>query len=139
MPYSNAAKCTFVVDGDLPVGLAMNAVAALSLTVGKLTDGIIGEDVKDADGVLHHGITSIPLPILRGDRAALRDIVLKSAEFPDVLVVDFTDVAQSSRSYDEYTERTSGITTAELPCIAVAVCGSKSAVNKLSGSLPLYR
>ncbi|MEW2548737.1 DUF2000 domain-containing protein [Streptomyces sp. NPDC047002] len=139
MSFSNADKCTFVVDGDIATGLAMNAVAALSLSVGHLTEGIIGDDVKDADGVSHHGITSIPLPILRGDRAALRDIVLKSAEFPDVLVVDFTEVAQSSRSYDEYTDRTGRIIAAELPYIAIAVCGGKSAVNKLTGSLPLYR
>ncbi|WP_405590520.1 DUF2000 domain-containing protein [Streptomyces sp. NBC_01190] len=139
MPPSNAAKCTFVIDGDLPVGLAMNAVAALSLSVGKLTEGIIGDDVKDADGLSHRGITGIPLPVLRGDRATLRDIVLKSADFPDILVVDFTEVAQSSRSYDEYTERTSEIASAEIPYIAVALYGAKSAVNKLTGSLQLYR
>jgi hypothetical protein len=86
----------------------------------------------------HTGITTIPLPILRGDPETLRDIVLRSAEL-SVFVVDFTSVAQSSRSYDEYTHRTAEIPTSELPYIGVAVCGSRDAVNKLTGSLPLYR
>ncbi|MFD3558638.1 DUF2000 domain-containing protein [Streptomyces sp. NPDC058686] len=132
-------KCAFVVDKDLAAGLAMNAVAALSMSVGRFVDGIIGDAVKDADGRPHTGITAIPLPILKGETSDLQDIVLKAADMSDVFVVDFTAVAQSSRSYDEYIRRTSEQGTSELPYIGVAVCGGKSAVNKLTGSLPLYR
>ncbi|MEV0639929.1 DUF2000 domain-containing protein [Streptomyces sp. NPDC050619] len=132
-------KCAFVIERDLAAGLAMNTVAALSMSVGRFVEGIVGDSVKDADGEAHIGITAIPLPVLKGEATDLRDIVLKAAGLPDVFVVDFTTVAQSSRSYDEYTRRTAELATAELPYIGVAVCGSKSAVNKLTGSLPLYR
>ncbi|MFC4330124.1 DUF2000 domain-containing protein [Streptomyces andamanensis] len=132
-------KCAFVVEQDLAAGLAMNTVAALSMSVGRFVDGIIGDAVKDGDGEAHTGITAIPLPILKGAATDLRDIVLKAAGLPDVFVADFTAVAQSSRSYDEYIRRTADLGTAELPYIGVAVCGSRSAVNKLTGSLPLYR
>ncbi|MFF1874631.1 DUF2000 domain-containing protein [Streptomyces sp. CB03911] len=132
-------KCAIVVDKELPAGLAMNTVAALSLSVGKFVDGIVGDDVKDADGRLHTGITAIPLPVLKADASELRDIVVRAAGATDVFLVDFTAVAQSSRSYDEYTRRTAEVPTAELPYIGVAVCGSKAAVNRLTGSLPLYR
>jgi hypothetical protein len=132
-------KCAFIIDKDLAPGLAMNAVAALSMSVGRFVEGIIGDSVKDADGQAHTGITAIPLPVLKGEATDLRDIALKAAGLPDVFVVDFTAVAQSARSYDDYTHRTAELPTAELPYIGVAVCGSKSAVNKLTGSLPLYR
>ncbi|WP_329499908.1 DUF2000 domain-containing protein [Kitasatospora herbaricolor] len=132
-------KCAIVVDKELPAGLAMNTVAALSLSVGKFVDGIVGDDVKDADGRLHTGITAIPLPVLKADASELRDIVVRAAGATDVFLVDFTAVAQSSRSYDEYTRRTAEVPTGELPYIGVAVCGSKAAVNRLTGSLPLYR
>lgn len=131
-------KCAIVVDKELPAGLAMNTVAALSLSVGKFVDGIVGDDVKDADGRLHTGITAIPLPVLKADASELRDIVVRAGA-TDVFLVDFTAVAQSSRSYDEYTRRTAEVPTGELPYIGVAVCGSKAAVNRLTGSLPLYR
>ncbi|MFI7385095.1 DUF2000 domain-containing protein [Streptomyces sp. NPDC049813] len=132
-------KCAFVVEQDLAPGLAMNTVAALSMSVGRFVEGIVGDPVKDAEGRTHTGITAIPLPVLRGAAADLREIVLKAAALPDVFVVDFTAVAQSSRSYDEYTDRTAQVATGDLPYVGVAVCGSKSAVNKLTGSLPLYR
>ena len=95
--------------------------------------------MKDADGRLHTGITSIPLPILKADAGELRDLAVRSVDVSDVFVVDFTSVAQSSRSYDEYTRRTAEIPTRELPYIGMALCGSKKAVDKLTGSLPLYR
>ncbi|MEU5514373.1 DUF2000 domain-containing protein [Streptomyces griseoaurantiacus] len=132
-------KCAIVVDKDLPAGLAMNTVAALALSVGKFTDGIVGDDVKDADGRLHTGITSIPLPVLRADAEELRGVALRAVGASDVFVVDFTSVAQSSRSYEEYTRRTAEIPTGELPYIGMAVCGSRKAVDKITGSLPLYR
>jgi hypothetical protein len=132
-------KYAFVVEKGLAPGLAMNTVAALSMSVGRFVEGVIGDSVKDADGQAHTGITAIPLPILKGEVTDLRDIVLKAAGIPGVFVVDFTAVAQSSRSYDEYTARTAELATDDLPYIGVAVCGSKSAVNKLTGSLPLYR
>jgi hypothetical protein len=131
-------KCAIVIHDDLPLGLAMNTVAALSLSVGKFVDGIIGDDVKDGDGRSHAGITAIPLPILRGSATELTDIVIRAAELP-VFVVDFTAVAQSSRTYDEYSRRTAEILTGELPYIGLAICGGKAVVNKLTGSLPLYR
>ncbi|MEU1624453.1 DUF2000 domain-containing protein [Streptomyces sp. NPDC020096] len=127
------------LDEGLPTGLAMNAVAALSLSVGKFVDGIVGDDVKDGDCRPHTGITAIPLPVLKGDTAAMREIVLKAATLTDVFVVDFTAIAQSSRGCDEYTRRTAEVPTAELPYVGVAVCGPKAAVNRLTGSLPLYR
>ncbi|MEU3036694.1 DUF2000 domain-containing protein [Streptomyces griseoaurantiacus] len=132
-------KCALVVDKDLPAGLAMNTVAALALSVGKFTDGIVGDDVKDADGRLHTGITSIPLPVLKADAEELRGVALRAVGASDVFVVDFTSVAQSSRSYEEYTRRTAEIPTGELPYIGMAVCGSRKAVDKITGSLPLYR
>lgn len=134
-----AEKCAIVVEKDLPAGLAMNAIAALALSVGTFAGGIVGSEVKDGDGRPHTGITSIPLPVLVSDTAGLRDIVIKAAARPDVLTVDFTAIAQSSRSYDEYVRRTAEFSTADLPYIGVAVCGPKAAVNKLTGSLPLYR
>jgi len=132
-------KCAIVVDKDLPAGLAMNTVAALALSVGKFADGIVGDDVKDADGRLHTGITSIPLPVLRADAGELRDVAVRAVGASDVFVVDFTSVAQSSRSYDEYTRRTAEIPTGELPYVGLALCGSRKAVDKITGSLPLYR
>ncbi|MEU3622129.1 hypothetical protein BS329_34090 [Amycolatopsis coloradensis] len=132
-------KCVIVVDGELPVGLALNTAAILSLTVGRHVDGVLGDDVKDADGFVHRGITSIPVPILKGDTETLASLVVRAAAVPSVFVVDFTRTAQTSRTYDEYTSRMSESGTAELPYVGVAVAGPRKAVDKLVGSFALYR
>jgi hypothetical protein len=132
-------KVVIVIDGELPVGLAMNTVAALALTVGRTIDGILGEDVNDADGFAHPGITKVPVPILKSDARQLSDIVIKAAELTAVFVVDFTKTAQMSRTYDEYGGKMSSIGTADLQYIGIAISGSKRDVNKIAGSLPLYR
>lgn len=132
-------KCVIVVDGDLPVGLALNTAAILSLTIGRHVDGVLGDDVKDADGFLHRGITSIPVPILRGDAAALAALVVRAASVPEVFAVDFTRTAQTSRTYDEYIARMSEIGTDDLPYVGVGLAGPKKAVDRLVGSFSLYR
>jgi hypothetical protein len=139
MPIDPPDKVVIVIDGDLPIGLAMNTVAALSLTVGRMVDGILGDDVKDLDGCVHTGITKVPVPILRSDAEALKGIAAKAAALPALFVVDFTDTAQSARSYDDYTAQLGTIANADLRYVGIAVAGGKKDVNKLVGSLPLYR
>jgi len=132
-------KCVIVVDGDLPVGLALNTAAILSLTIGRHVDGVLGDDVKDADGFLHRGITGIPVPILRGDTASLASLMVRAAAVPEVFVVDFTRTAQTSRTYDEYISRMSEIGTGDLPYAGVGLAGPKKPVDKLVGNFSLYR
>lgn len=136
---SRPEKCAIVVDRDLPPGLAMNAASVLALSIGRFTDGIVGPDVKDGSGATHRGVTMIPVPVLTAGAGQVRDIVLRAHDRADVVVVDFTSIAQSSRTYDEYVDRTAPATTEELPYVGVAVAGSRKAVDKLTGSLPLFR
>lgn len=65
-------KCVMVIDADLPAGLIANTAAVLALTLGKEIEGIIGPTVKDGSGHPHEGITTIPIPILKGNSQKLR-------------------------------------------------------------------
>jgi hypothetical protein len=132
-------RLAIVVDGDLPAGLAANAAAVLALTLGRHTEGVLGPDVPDADGRLHRGITALNVPILRATPGALRDIVLAAAVADDVVTVDFCAEAQSARVYSEYTAKLAATGTSDLGYVGVGLAGSKKAVNRLVGSLPLYR
>ena len=132
-------KCAIVVDRALPPGLAMNAGSVLALSIGRFTEGVVGPAVKDGSGTVHRGVTTIPVPVLVADADQVRDIVLAAQKRTDVIAVDFTSIAQSSRTYDEYADRTAPVPTAELPYVGVAVAGPRKAVDKLTGSLPLFR
>jgi hypothetical protein len=133
-------KCAIVIDDALPTGLAMNAAAVLALSIGDAYgESALGPDVKDRDGQVHYAITEVPLPILKADTQALRGIVAKALAEPDVFLVDFTSTAQAARNYGAYVEAMEATAAEEHVYVGVAVVGAKKAVQKLSGSLPLYR
>ncbi|MGP7819621.1 DUF2000 domain-containing protein [Niallia sp. 01092] len=133
-------KCVMVIDSELPIGLIANTSAVLALTVGKKIEGLIGPAVVDGEGQLHEGITNTPIPILKGSGSLiklLRDKV--AAEFPDLLLVDFSNVAQISKHYDDYTAKIASSTINDLRYLGIALYGEKKSINKLTGSLPLLR
>ncbi|WP_051452430.1 DUF2000 domain-containing protein [Actinospica robiniae] len=133
-------KCAIVVDGELPVGLAMNAAAVLAFSLGdSYGQGVLGTDVKDRDGQVHRAITAAPIPILRSDAVGLKALVAKAAADPELFMVDFTAVAQAARDYDDYSRNMGGMSADEHVYVGLALAGFKKAVNKLTGSMPLYR
>lgn len=132
-------KCAIVVDAGLPLGLAINAAAVLALSLGRCYgDAMVGDDVKDADGASHRGLTSFPVPVLKAADTTVRDIVLRAHERTDVFVVDFAAAAQAARDYGTYQDGMLAAGTAEHGYAGVAVAGARKAVNKLTGSLPLF-
>ena len=133
-------KCAIVIDDALPTGLAMNAAAVLALSIGDAYgESALGPEVKDRDGQVHHAITEVPLPILKADAQALRGIVAKALSEPDVFLVDFTSSAQAARDYGSYMQAMEVTAAEDHVYVGVAVVGAKKAVQRLSGSLPLYR
>lgn len=134
-------KCVMVIDESLPAGLIANTAAIMGITLGKHVPETVGEDVTDASGKNHLGIIEFPVPILRADRGQIRSIREKlfEQEYSDLTVVDFSDVAQSCKTYDEFIEKAAHVEEAELAYFGLGICGKKKLVNRLTGSMPLLR
>jgi hypothetical protein len=139
MPEPVKNKCAIVVSEELPAGLAANAAGVLSITLGHRVDGLVGADVKDADGVAHPGIISIPIPILNAPRVKIATIVQTAAEDDELFFVSFSALAQSCKTYDEYIDKMAATATADLDIVGVGLHGPQKRVNRLVGSLPLLR
>src|SRR5438270_818841 len=90
-------KTVIVIDETLPIGIIANTAAILGITLGKHVPDIVGSDVADSAGQNHLGITTTPVPILKGNLKILTDLrhLLYQSEFSDLLAVDFTNIAQS--------------------------------------------
>lgn len=133
-------KCAIVIDDALTAGLAMNAAAVLALSIGDAYgETALGPDVKDRDGRVHPAITQVPLPILKAGSEVLHGIVTKALADPDVFLVDFTAAAQAARDYGDYIRSMEDTGADEHVYVGIALVGKKKAVQRLSGSLPLYR
>lgn len=134
-------KCVMVIDENLPLGMIANTAAIMGITLGKQIPEVVGTDVYDCMGNGHLGIIEFPVPILRGNVAIMKSIREKLYEpaFSDLLVVDFSDLAQGCKTYDEFIDKMKGVSGTELNYLGLAICGAKKKVNKLTGSMALLR
>ncbi len=134
-------KCVMVIDENLPLGIIANTAAIMGITLGKQMPDVVGSDVTDQSGNRHLGIIEFPVPILKGTPELIKEIreKLYQPEFEDLSVVDFSDLAQSCKNYEEFIEKMAEVPESSLLYFGLAICGAKKKVNKLTGSMPLLR
>lgn len=134
-------KCVMVIDENLPLGLIANTAAIMGITLGKQMPEVMGADVADQSGNEHLGIIEFPVPILRGSAESIKAIrgKLYQPEFVDLTVVDFSDLAQGCKTYDDFIEKMGNADESSLQYFGVGICGAKKKVNKLTGNMPLLR
>lgn len=134
-------KCVMIIDESLPPGIIANTAAIMGIALGKNMPEVVGVDVTDGNGNRHLGIIEFPVPILRGPAKLIKQIRKKLylPAYQDVTVVDFSDLAQSCKTYSEFIEKMGNAKENALQYFGIAICGAKTKVNKLTGSLPLLR
>lgn len=134
-------KCVMVIDEHLPLGIIANTAAIMGITLGKKMPEIVGTDVIDKTGNEHLGIIEFPVPVLKGNIESIKELRkrLYEPDFSDLTVVDFSDLAQSCKSYDEFIGKMKEISESDLNYFGIVICGAKKKVNKLTGSMPLLR
>ncbi len=134
-------KCVMVIDENLPLGIIANTAAIMGITLGKEMPEVVGANVSDQSGNEHLGIIAFPVPILKGTPEIIRKIreKLYQPDFQDLTVVDFSDLAQGCKTYDEFIEKMGNVPENVLRYFGLAICGPKKKVNKLTGSMPLLR
>lgn len=123
-----------VLDENLPLGLLANTAAILGITLGKHMPEAVGADVLDSSGKPHLGIITFPVPILRGDAEQIRAIreTLYGVDYQDVIVVDFSDVAQCCKNYGEYIGNAAQADESEWRYFGLGLCGPKKLVSRLT-------
>ncbi|MDE6846201.1 MAG: DUF2000 domain-containing protein [Lachnospiraceae bacterium] len=87
------------------------------------------------------GIIEFPVPILKGNAQTIKSIreKLYEPEFSELTTVDFSDLAQGCKTYNEFLEKMKDVSEAELNYLGIAIYGAKKKVNKLTGSTALLR
>lgn len=134
-------KCVMIIDENLPLGMAANTAAIMGISIGKEIPEVVGKDVFDKSGNRHFGIIEFPVPILKGNAESMQMIRerLYEPEFSDLTVVDFSDLAQGCKTYEEFIKKMTLVSETELRYLGIAICGAKKKVNKLTGSMGLLR
>ena len=130
-----------IIDENLPLGLIANTAAILGITLGKEMPQVVGTTVCDQSGNQHLGIIKFPVPILKGTPEAMKQIRAKlyQPEYEELSAVDFSDLAQGCKTYEEFIGKMAQTQGNDLQYLGIAICGPKKKVNKLTGSMPLLR
>ncbi|MGB8455817.1 MAG: DUF2000 domain-containing protein [Anaerocolumna sp.] len=134
-------KCVLVLDSELPIGLIANTAAILGITLGYKHNSIIGADTFDASNQCHLGITNIPIPILKGTKNKVKELLeeVRNNYSEDVTMVDFSEVAQSCTDYQDYILKVNEHTADTFNYLGIGIYGPVKIVNRLTGSMPLLR
>jgi MFS family permease len=132
-------KIVMVVNNELPVGLVANTAAVLGISLGHGNREIIGPDVRDATAIRHRGITKATVPILGTDGKELQSIYRKCLAGGKVDVIDFNRIAQGCRNYDDYASKLADTKNERLEFSGLCLHGPKKEIDRLTGSLGLYR
>lgn len=93
------------------------------------------------DGNEHSGLIQFPVPILKSDSDTIQDIRKKALDTygEDIDIIDFTDIAQKSMTYDDYLNNYKATAGDDISYLGLTLCGPKKAINKLTGNLSLLR
>lgn len=134
-------KCVMIFDDDLPIGVIANTAAIMGASLGKVDPEVVGITPVDKDGKAHSGLIQFPVPILKSDSATICDIRKKAIETygDEIDIIDFTDIAQKSMTYEEFLDNYKATSGDDISYLGLTLCGSKKAINKLTGSLSLLR
>ena len=134
-------KCVLVIDNAQPTGIVANIASVLSMTLGCKVSNIVSHDVYDKQGEKHLGITQLPIPILGASGDKIKEIYkhFVSSGFENVVLVDFSTIAQHARTYYEYEQAMSRADDDDLQYIGIGICAEKKLINKATGNLSLIK
>lgn len=116
-----------VIDENLPLGIIANTAAIIGITLGKEMPEVVRANATDQSGNEHLAIIEFPVPILKGSPDIIKEICEKlyQPDFQDLTVVDFSDLAQGCKTYDEFIEKMGNVEECTLQYFGLAICGSK--------------
>jgi hypothetical protein len=128
-----------VISDKLEPGIAMNALAHISLGMGSLLgpDQAMMCDYQDADGTHHPSISAYPYIVLKGRPNKIREAI-ETAHAQDIQVVEFVNT-MTIGSYTEQLQRTQTTPYAELEYYAAVFFGDVAAVSEITKKFSLFR
>jgi hypothetical protein len=133
-------KCVLIIDETLPVGIIANTAAVLSISLGKVRPEMVGRDLEDHEGRQSNGITTMAIPILKGNGSLLKEMRKKVRGFePELKVIELIGATMTTKSYEEYALAMKDTPEQQQEYLGLALSGTKKIVNKFTGNLGLLR
>jgi hypothetical protein len=140
-PHTVPEKVAIVIAADLGAGHAANVAACVAAGLASARPGWAGAPLQDAAGLESCASSHQPIAVLRAAPAAMASLIeqLTAAVLPDGAICLFPAYAQAMHDGAAYQARHGTIEHRREPLLAIGLAGSKRWVNRLTGSMPLWR
>lgn len=141
MDYNyNAKKYVVVLSSKLDVGVAFNVVSHLSISAGFYSCDHMGrENLIDASGIFHKGISKYPVIITKVKPSKLKQYIEKAKENKNLLTIDYPSVMYDTGHDDELAEALETLKNEEIEYYGFLVYGNKEDVDSITSKFSLWK
>lgn len=141
MVYNDTHKFVAVVNKNLEIGKAMNAIAhscagLVGIAPNELKEKMSFIDFEDKDGSIHKSISGLSLIVLRGKNGEIKKL---RNEFiaNDVLFTDFTET-MTGDTYKEQLDKTKQTSNEDMNYFCITAFGEKEIIDPLTRKFSLW-
>jgi Protein of unknown function (DUF2000) len=135
-------KVAIVLAADLSPGPATNIASCIAAGLAACSPGWAGRPLVDALGLKTAASSHLPIAILRAEPATMSALMQQLTNGPTVeggAVSLFPAYAQNIHECSEYWHRHGLSAHADEAMLGIGFSGPKRWVNRMTGSLPLWR
>jgi hypothetical protein len=132
-------KIVAVLNEELTSGRALNALGHMAVSAGRYGGDIMGkENIPDADGKIHRGISRYPFIVLKASKDRIKQIVNMGKE-GGLVVIDYPQEMFDTGPDEELVAAMIKAKEAEITYHGVILVGPAAEVSKLTGDLKLWK
>lgn len=137
-----AGKVAVVLSAELAPGPAANIAACLAAGLAAATPGWAGRELVDGAGLASVASSHVPITILRATADTMQALMQRlaaPARAHGCTLSLFPAYARAMHDGDAYGERHAASVHTDEVMLGIGLHGPKRSVNRLTGSLPLWR
>ena len=133
-------KIVAVVDSKLEVGVALNVVGHLAVSIGHNASDHMGRPVlMDGSGVDHLGISRYPFIITKSNAGKIRKAIEAARQNPNILVADYPQQMLDTGHDDELASSLEAVKEAELTYLGAVFYGNTEEISAITKKFSLYK
>ncbi len=141
MVYNDTYKFVAVVNKNLEIGKALNAIAhscagLVGIAPSELKEKMSFIDFIDKDNSIHKSISGLSLIVLRGKNSEIKKLRQQLIE-NDILFTDFVET-MTGDTYKEQLEKTSETSNEEMNYFCLTAFGKKELLDPLTRKFSLW-
>jgi len=133
-------KFVAVLKSDLEIGVALNVVGHLAVSISNHVNGHMGlSPLVDNSGIYHLGIAKYPFIITKAKQTKIRAAIEKARNDDRIVFADYPRQMLETGHDNELVESISKADEASLDYLGAVFYGPSDAVNEITGKFSLFK